>query len=178
MIADISSASAARRYSKPSPEGKSRPGMISLDRVNELPDFCTLLVHIGQVLFIKLLVDMKFLLGQVFLPEVNVGLAEPVMGVGNVRVEAQGLEIFRHRVFVAALLGVQVSELKRRLAESGIEGRSFLQEGLDLVEQCDGAFRPLALPQTHPIVIGGSRVTGLALGEAREVRDDLVGLAR
>ena len=47
-----------------------------------------------------------------------------------------------------------------------------------MVEQCVGAFGTLAFPQTHSVIIGGSRVAGLALGKALAVADDVVGEAR
>src|ERR1700680_1969550 len=80
--------------------------------VNELADLRTLLIQISEVLLAQLLVNLDLLLRAVFVAGAHVGLAKPIVRVGQIGIQLQRALVFRNGVGVLALLGVEIAELQ------------------------------------------------------------------
>jgi hypothetical protein len=88
---------------------------------DELADFGALLVEIGQVLGAKLLVELEFVLGAVFFAGADVGLAEPIVSVGEIAVEVEGALVVGDGLGVLGSIGIEIAELQLRIGERGVE---------------------------------------------------------
>src|SRR4029077_2180098 len=163
----------ARAYINPSLGGRA-----IFRRIHELSNVSPLLVNLSQVLGTELLVHLKLLLCPVFLAGVNVSLPQPVMDIRQVRAKLEGTLVLRNRLRIFILVRVEISQLQARLSEFRIERNRLLQQSFDLLRVQSGILGPLSLPQTHRIVIGGSRVLRLKFRKTAETLDDLIRLAR
>src|SRR5438874_12291874 len=80
-----------------------------LSRINKLPNFGTLLVQVGEVLFAEPLIDLELLLGAILFASANVRLAETIVSVSKIGIEFKGPDILRDSLGVFILVGVQIA---------------------------------------------------------------------
>jgi len=78
------------------------------------------------MLFIELLMELELPLGQFLFAQMYVSLAEPEMGVGDIRGEFKRLLILRHGLSILAALGVKVRKLEMGIRQRRVERDGFL----------------------------------------------------
>src|SRR5580692_8440755 len=125
----------------------------------------------------ELLVYLQLLLGAVFFAGADVGLAQAIVGVGEVRVEFEGALVVRDGVGVFGLIGIEIAQLELGIGEGGVEFNRFCEQRFDLVEIEAGILRALSLPQAHRVVIEGAAIARLEVGKTAKSLNDFVGLA-
>ncbi len=111
----------------------------------------------------KPLIDFEFSLGAILLPDMNVVLAQAVMGVGKIRIQFECSRILRNRLGIFMLVSVEIAQLHVCFGKLRIKCYRLLQQGLHLAKIEAGIFRPLSLPQTHGVVVQRQRIAGLKL---------------
>src|SRR5271154_6908325 len=125
----------------------------------------------------ELLVYLQLLLGGVFFASADVGLAQAIVSVGEVRVEFECALVVRDGIGVFGLIGVEIAQLELGLGKGGVEFNRFREQRFDLVEIEAGILRALSLPQAHRVVIEGAAIARLEVGKTAESLDDFAGLA-
>ncbi len=77
-----------------------------LGSIDELSDFRALLVQVGQVLLTQFLVRLELFLGFVLFAGMYVGLAKPIVRVGQVKIYFQRTLILGNRIWVLVFSGI------------------------------------------------------------------------
>ena len=117
-----------------------------LRRINKLPNFRSLLVEIGEVLFAEPLIHLELLLGAVLFAGANVSLAKTIVSVSKIGIELKRADILPDGLDIFILVGVEIAELQVRFRKFGVERQRFVQQGFDLMEIQAGILGALALP--------------------------------
>src|SRR5260370_24058609 len=100
--------------SLPCPRRKSRTesrfrGRGILRRINKLPNFRSLFVEIGQVLFAESLIDLELLLGADFFAGSNVRLAQAIVSACAIGLDVRRASILRDGLGIFVLVGVEIA---------------------------------------------------------------------
>src|SRR5712692_4855520 len=124
-----------------------------LQRINKLLDLSALFFGCCLLLAVEPLVNFELTLGPLFFSPSRVGLPEPVMRVGEMRFEADGLLVFRNSLRVILALGIEDAELKMGVRKAGIEPSRFFEQFLDLRKRRRILGFPLSPPQAERVIV-------------------------
>ena len=86
-------------------------GEAVIARDDGMSDFRALLVQVSQVLLTQFLVRLELFLGFVLFAGMYVGLAKPIVRVGQVKINFQRTLILGNRICVLVLIRIEIAQL-------------------------------------------------------------------